>query len=84
MQLLSRIGTSPGSCTVSTRLVRIRVRHGGELPAAQVGREDFLGDGRLRDPPHRRLDAETLSRLDGEMESHLDSTRTRGRVAVLV
>ena len=65
----------------SPRFELIRVCHGGELPAAQVSRQNFLGNGGLRDPPHRRLDAETLSRPDGEMESDLDSARTGGRIA---
>ena len=65
----------------SPRFELIRVYHGGELPAAQVSRQNFLGNGGLRDPPHCRLDAETLSRPDGEMESDLDRTRTGGRIA---
>ncbi len=30
---------------ISARFEPIRVRHGGELPAAQVTRENFFGDG---------------------------------------
>src|SRR5208337_5465010 len=66
----------------SPRFELIRVCHGGELPAAQVSRQNLLGNGGLRDPPHRRLDAETLRRPDGEMESDLDSAWTYGRTAV--
>src|SRR5271166_4723366 len=44
----------------SPRFELIRVCHGGELPAAQVSRQNLLGNGGLRDPSHRRLDAETL------------------------
>ena len=58
---------------ISACVEPIRVGHRGELPAAEVGPENFLGDRRLRDPSHGRLDAEPLSGLDIQMESDLDS-----------
>jgi hypothetical protein len=38
-----------------------------------------IGDGQPVDPPHCRLDGETLSRLDSEVESDVDRFLAGGR-----